>query len=341
MNTRVIIVLLLILTGCASTHPPPAAPVKVSPFTWRQIDQQIFIASQEAMNPVKRYAMQSMDAWMDQVYQRTEAEFIPWFTGYWTQQWLTLKVTWYKVSGGKQALTPAQRLDAYLQDQYHEQVLEPVAKNIDPDAIMAKATRYYVKLMGERIQSFSLRFNIPAEQLDEHLRHIPAIGLSAAGNGNANANASLYTLIHAQPLEELPAYLALIDHVHRAAGGSVATDPGISSIAIHSSEKLEASLAPRGIASAVAAAVGRVAGLAISVGMAGFGAMTHQSEHAEMEDQLRQSLYAALSEKKRRLIEEQQTGVLAGAYYLSSQIEGRLGDAEIFTPAGENALDAF
>ena len=337
MNTRLIIVLMLTLAGCTSTHPPPVAPVRVSEITWRQVDQQIFIASQDAMGPVKRYATQSMDAWMDQVYQRTEAKFIPWFAGYWTQQWLTLKVTWYKVSGGKDALTPAQRLDAYLQDQYHEQVLEPVARDIDPDAIMAKATRYYVKLLADRIQSLPLRFNIPAEQFDKHLSGIPAIGLMDAGH----TTASVYTLTHAQPLEELPAYLALIDHVHKAAGGSVATDPGISSIAIHSSEKLEASLAPRGIASAVAAAVGRVAGLAISVGMAGLGAITHQNERAEMEDQLRQSLYAALSEKKRNLIEDQRTGVLAGAYYLSSQIEGRLGDVEIFTPASETALDAF
>lgn len=337
MNTRLIIVLMLILTGCASTHPPPIAPALVSEITWRQVDQQIFIASQEAMGPVKRYARQSMDAWMDQVYERTEGEFIPWFTGYWTQQWLTLKVSWYKVSGASNAQTPAQRLDAYLQEQYHEQVLEPVAKDIDPDAIMAKATRYYVQLLGEQIQSLPLRFNVPAEQFDTHLKSIPAISLTSKGS----ANASLYQLTHAQPLEQFPAYLALIEHVHQAAGGSVASDPGISSIAIHSSEKLEASLAPRGIASAVAAAVGRIAGLAISVGMAGLGAITHQHERADMEDQLRQSLYAALSGKKRSLIEDQQTGVLAGAYYLSSQIEGRLGDAEIFTPTGENAMDAF
>lgn len=281
--------------------------------------------------------MQSMDAWMDKVYQHTEAEFIPWFTGYWTQQWLTMKVTWYKVSSGKGQQTPAQRLDAYLQEQYHDQVLEPVAEEIDPDAIMAKATRYYVKLLAEQIQILPLRFSIPPEQFDQHLKDIPAIGLEPA-NG---ATASLYLLTHAQPLEELPAYLALIDHVHRAAGGSVATDPGISAIAIQSSEKLEASLAPRGIASAVAAAVGRVAGLAISVGMAGFGAMTHQQERAEMEEQLRQRLYAALNGKKVSLIENQQTGVLAGAYYLSSQIEGRLGDKEIVIPPNENALDAF
>jgi uncharacterized lipoprotein YbaY len=69
------ITLALILTGCASTHPPPAAPVAVSALTWQQVDRQIFIASQDAMG-----------------------------------------------RGGKDALTPAQRLDVYLQDQYLEQV---------------------------------------------------------------------------------------------------------------------------------------------------------------------------------------------------------------------------
>jgi hypothetical protein len=334
---RAAIVLMAVLAGCASTRPPPAPPVIVSPATWQQVDQQIFAASQTVMGPVKRYASQSIDSWMDQVYQRTESEFIPWFTGYWTQQWLTLKVSWYKVSGGKNAQSPAQRLDAYLQDEYHDQVLEPVSKSIDPDAVMAQTTRYYIQLLGEQIQGIAQRFNVPTDQFDQRLKDIPAISLTPSGP----AHASLYQVIHAKPLDELPAFVALIDRVHKAAGGSVATDPGISSIAIHSSEKLEASLAPRGIASAVAAAVGRVAGLAISVGMAGFGAITHQNERADMEEQLRQSLYAALYEKKRSLIDDQQTGVLAGAYYLSSQIEGRLGDAQVFTPPDASGLDTF
>lgn len=147
MNVRALIIaVLVLLAGCTSAHKPAPAPVQVSPATWHQVDQDIVTASKAATVPARQYANQTMDSWMDSVYQRTESDFIPWFTGYWTQQWLTLKVTWYKVSAQKDAQTPAQRLDGYLQVQYRERVLEPVSEKIDPEAVMAQATAYYIQL---------------------------------------------------------------------------------------------------------------------------------------------------------------------------------------------------
>jgi hypothetical protein len=206
-------------------------------------------------------------------------------------------------------------------------VLDPVSEQIDPDAVTAQATAYYIQLLGQQLPSIAQRYNIPNEQFDAHLNGIPAITLAPP----ATSNATLYQLTHAEPLAKMPAFLALLERVHKVAAGPDAgrSDAGISSVAIHSSEKLEASLAPRGAASAVAAAVGRVAGLMISVGMAGFGAITRQNERAGMEEQLRNSLYAALNEKKRSLIDNPEFGVLAGVYYMAGQIEGSLGDAPL------------
>jgi hypothetical protein len=328
VNVRALIIAVMVmLAGCTSARTTAPSVVQISSDTWRQVDQEILAASKAATAPARRYATQTMDSWMDRVYQRTESDFIPWFTGYWTQQWLTVKVSWYKVSSQKGEQTPAQRLDAYLQEQYHERVLDPVSEQIDPDAVTAQATAYYIQLLDQQLPPIARRYNISTEQFDAHLNAIPAITLAPP----PSANATLYELIHAAPLARMPAYLALIDRVHKAANGPDAgrPDAGISSVAIHSSEKLEASLAPRGAASAVAAAVGRVAGLMISVGMAGFGAIAHQNERAEMEEQLRNSLYAALNEKKRGLIDNPEFGVMAGVYHVAGQIEGSLGDAPL------------
>ncbi|MFK3794828.1 hypothetical protein [Pseudomonas sp. NPDC088444] len=271
---------------------------------------------------------------MDSVYQRTESDFIPWFTGYWTQQWLTAKVSWYKLSAKQGEQTAAQRLDGYLQEQYHERVLDPVAKEIDPEAVTAQATAYYVQLLGQQLPSIARHYRIPDEQFDAHLKQIPAITLAPP----SSRNATLYEVIHAEPLVKMPAYAALIEQIHTAATGPDAgrPDAGISAVAIRSSEKLEASLAPRGAASAVAAAVGRVAGLMISVGTLGIGALAHQSQRADMEEQMRSSLYAALNEKKRSLIDNPDFGVLAGVYYVAGQIEGNLGDAPLLPSILDN-----
>ena len=316
-----------LLTGCTSSRAPPPLVVPVTESTWNQVDQDILAASKSATAPARRYAVQTMDAWMDSVYQRTESDFIPWFCGYWTQQWLTLKVSWYKVSGSDDAQTPAQRLDAYLQDQYRERVLDPVSETIAPDAVMAQATAYYIQLLAQHVQPLAQRYKVSAEQFKAHLNEIPAIAIASSSSGHA----TLAQLLDAQPLATMPAYVALIDHVHNAGASPQAgrADAGISSVAIRSSEKLEASLAPRGAASAIAAVAGRVAGLMISVGVAGFGAITHQNERADMEEQLRNSLYAALNDKKRSLTDNPQFGVLAGVYHIAGQIEGHMGDAPL------------
>lgn len=318
---------IVILASCTSAHKPAPATVQIPTETWHQVDQEIVAASKSATLPARQYATQTMDSWMDSVYQRTETHFIPWFAGYWTQQWLTLKVSWYKVSAKKGEPTAAQRLDGYLQEQYRERVLDPVSKQIDPEAVTNQATAYYIQQLGQQLPSIAERHAISTEQLNAHLKEIPAISLAPP----ASRDATLYQLVYAEPLIKLPAYVALIDRIHQAATGPEAgrPDAGISSVAIRSSEKLEASLAPRGAASAIAAAVGRVAGLTISVGMAGFGAITHQNERASMEEQMRNSLYTALNDKKRSLIDNPDFGVMSGVYYLAAQIEGSLGDAPL------------
>ena len=334
MNVRALLLpAIVLLASCASAHKPAPAAVQIPAQTWHQVDQEIVAASKSATLPARQYATQTMDSWMDSVYQRTETHFIPWFAGYWTQQWLTLKVSWYKVSAKKGELTAAQRLDAYLQEQYHERVLDPVSKHIDPEAVTHQATAYYIQQLGQQLPQIAQQHNIPSDQFNAHLNDIPAISLAPP----SSRDATLYQLIHAEPLIKLPAYVALIDRIHQAATGPEAgrPDAGISSVAIRSSEKLEASLAPRGAASAIAAAVGRVAGLMISVGMAGFGAITHQNERASMEEQMRNSLYTALNDKKRSLIDNPDFGVMSGVYYLAGQIEGSLGDAPLLPSALE------
>ena len=337
MNLRSLIVALIValmmaLAGCATKDraPDQTPPVMVSEDTWRQVDWDIVTASVAAKESVKDYARRSMANWRDLAYQRTEADFIPWFTGYWTQQWLTLKVAWYKVSTGKET-DPAKRMANYLQEQYHDRVLAPVAKQINPDIVMEQATKLYVQLLGTQLQGIAPRYGVPLDQFDRRLKDIPAIALAPP----PARNASLYQIIHTDPVAKLPAYVALVNQIHTAARGVGAgpSDASISSVAKRTSEKLEATLPTRGVASAVAAAVGRVAGTMISLAVSGFGALAHESERSEMVEQLRVILNVALDDERRSLMDNPTTGVMAGVYHLSGHIEGSL--VKTFTPPVE------
>jgi len=321
LNLRsLIVVLMVVLAGCATVdraHQTP--PVVISESTWRQIDGDIIAASQDATGQARVFARGSMDYWRVRVYERTETDFIPWFSSYWTQEWLAMKVTWYSISAGKDTDPSAKRLAVYLQEQYRDRVLDPVAIEIDPDAILGQATEFYVQLLGKQLQEIAQRYGVPADQFDRRLNDIPAISLAPP----PTRSASLYQIVHASPINKLPAYGALIDKIHSSAGGA-SSDAGISSVAKRTSEKLEAQFASRGAAGAAAAAAGRVAGLLISMGVAGFRAIAHESDRTDMETQLRENLGTAFDGAWLGLMKNPDSGVMAGVYYLSGQIEGSL-----------------
>ncbi|MFD1691034.1 hypothetical protein ACFSHR_04295 [Azotobacter chroococcum] len=149
----------------------------VSESTWRKVDSDIVAASKEATRQTTNYARDVMLEWMGLVYQRTDTNFIPWFSGYWTQQWLTMKVGWYRLNAGKEQDPAVDRLAIYLQEQYHGRVLEPVARQIDPDRVMEKAMKFYVWLLGELLRKIPQRYGVPQDQFERRLKGIPAIAL--------------------------------------------------------------------------------------------------------------------------------------------------------------------
>jgi hypothetical protein len=322
-----VVVLILVLAGCAAPDRAPSQipPVLVSEETWWRVDRDIGAASLAAREPARNYARGYMESWRDRVHQRTDADFIPWFTGYWTQQWLAVKAAWYKLSAGEGMDPAVKQLAAYLQEQYNKRVLEPVAKEVDPEVVRVSATTLYIRLVGEQMQGIPRRYGIPPDRFDQRLKNIQAIALAPP----AAQSASLYQIVYADPIAGLPAFAALIDQVRKDAGGPGAapSDVRISPAAKRVSEKLVAKLAISGGASAAAAAVGGVAGMVISIGAAGFGVIAHENERSEMEAQLREDLSAAEGDMWHSLMEDPRTGVMGGVNHIAEQIEGSVARA--------------
>ncbi|WP_334597354.1 hypothetical protein [Pseudomonas alvandae] len=327
MLRSLMLAVMLVLAGCAtSQRGQQVAMAAISQDTWRQVDQLILAASKSATEQAQVYARGSMEHWRVLVYERTEAAFIPWFSSYWTQEWMAVKVSWYSASAKGETDSPARRLAVYLQEQYREQVLEPVALEIDPEAIRANATRYYLQLLNQQVQVIAQRHRVPAQLMNRRLHGIRAINLGPP----AARNASLYEMVHTEPLDTLPAYAALIDHVDKAADtGSGPSDAVIATVAQRTSEKIEAQFATRGATGAAAAVAGKAAGALISVGVAGIRAMIHEGERPEMEAQIRKSLSTAFDEAWFKSLKHPLSGVMAAVYYLAGEIDSNLVEADL------------
>jgi len=338
LNLRSLIVaVLVVLAGCATPEraqvlAPP--PVVVSPSTWQQVDREIVAASQLATEQTTIYARGSMDYWRTRVYELTEENFIPWFSSYWTQEWLSMKVSWYSISSQGEQDASAKRLAAYLLEAYQEKVLAPAALEIDPDAILNKSMEFYVDILKEEMGKISRRHGVPMAQLNGRLQKVPAIALGPP----PARDASLYQVVRTEPLSTLPAYAALVDKVHKAGGdrGVDSTDTAMAPVAKRASQRIEAEMAPRGAASAVAAAAGKLAGGLITVGVAAIRAIIRANDRPDSEALIRSSLGNTFDKAWMKLVKNPTSGVMAGTLYLAAQIEGNLADRSE-PPVGLNA----
>lgn len=325
MNLRSLIVaVLVVLAGCAT---PPRAPVEVpqvmiAPSTWQQVDREIIEASKSATEQTRIYARGAMEYWRTRVYQLTEENFIPWFSSYWTQEWLSMKVSWYTISAQGEQDATEKRLAAYLLEAYQEKVLAPVAVEIDPDAILSLASAFYVDILKEELQKISQRHGVPMAQLNGRIQKIPAIALGPP----PVRDASLYQVVRSESLNSLPAYAALIDKIHKAGGakGVDSTDTAMAPVARRASQRIEAEMAPRGAASAVAAAAGKLAGGLITVGVAGIRALIQANDRPDSEALIRSSLGNTFDKAWAKLLQNPTSGVMAGTLYMAGQIEGSL-----------------
>lgn len=316
--------LLVALAGCAVPQDSAelAPTVHVSESTWRRVDRDIGAASVAAGGQARGYAHNAMEEWMSRVRQLTEENFIPWYTSYWTQQWLAMKVAWYEMNNEEGIDLAAERLAAYLQEQYYTRVLGPVADDLDPNEVMGRTTALYVHALGDELEGIPQRYGVPLDQFDGRLEAIPAIVVATV----PSRNASLYQTVRAEHVDSLPAYEALMAQIRNASDdmGSGPSDDKMSAVARRAADKFIDKLAVRGGASAAAAVVGGVVGILIAIGATGLGAMAHEKDRPALEAQLRENLNVAIDEMRQSLTEDPATGVMAAVHHICGQIERNL-----------------
>lgn len=327
-----LLVLVAVLGGCSfapSQVEEPQAPLpQVQPGTWRAVDQQIYNASVYARHESQAYARVVMEEWLWRVRQRTEEVFIPWYTGYWTQQWLSIKVSWYQLQGDEGEAMPEERLASYLQEQFYEQVLEPVSSFVDPHTVMEHTTTAYLRELKDALAPLPARYDIPPALFRQHLEAIPAI----EGTGVPLQDASLHVVLQDADLSDVAGYESLLAQI-AAVNGNINPSPSadrLQVVARRAVDKLLGTLPVRGGAAAASAIVGGFWGMLISTGSAVWGVVEHDNDRPVMEAQLRENLDAAMEVMWQDLVEDPDGGVTAVVHHMSTRIE-----AALFQPVQE------
>lgn len=319
--------LLLVLAvyqgGCtrptARIKAPPVPPYRIDSATLQTMNAHILAASGFAMHEAGAHARVSMDEWRERVRRRTRDVFIPWYSDYWTQQWIATRVAWYELQYAEGETTPEERLVGYLQEQFYTQVLEPVSDFVDPDSVMNETTGIYLRELKYRLDPLPPAYGIPVDAFNRHLDTIPAIVVPPR-------EASLDAVLQVGDLSDMPAYAALLKQI-----ASVDDTPGpqpspdrLYAVARSAVTRLVDSLAVRGGAAAASTIVSGVWGVLISVGAGVWGALEHDQEKPMIEAQLRENLDAALEVMWQELVEDPQGGVAAVVHHINRHIENAL-----------------
>ena len=322
-NWRLLSVFIIVLSGCSSVPTPvvtPAAPLHyVQAETWRSIDEQILNASVSARKKSDAYARVAMDNWRRRVHRRTEEVFIPWYSNYWTQQWMASRVAWYKMQYVEGEPTPEERLTSYLQQQFYEQVLEPVSHFFDPRTVMEEATAVYLREIKIRVDKFPHEYQIPVAELNRHLKFIPAIVVQTI----PSQDVSLYDVLKITDLFDLPAYKTLLAQIGVIKGGlsPESSKDFLDRVTWRAVTKFVEQMELRSGASIASFIVGGHLGLFISVGTATWSAAEHENDKSGMEAHLRDNLDLMLEVMWQDLVEDTHGGVTAVVHHMSKQIE--------------------
>jgi hypothetical protein len=321
-----------VLLGC-STPPlrdaqPPAPEAPVPAAIWETVGAEIPTLAAAAAQAASDYARAALERWLERVLARTESDFIPWATNYWTHQWLALKLAWYRTDDSIDDRAAMGRLTDYLHDAYRSKVLEPVAREIDPLQIMDQASGLYASALAAGLDDLRERQGVPRHQFGNWLNGFPAI--------SSPPGASLRDLVEAGTVGQLAAYQSLTASIRRAGDTTdVAGDhAALRSVAQRTAERLSTTLAVRGGAAA-SSLLGGVPGALVGVAITAWDATTHEQERPALEAALRSDLDATLRKAQWTLLSDPGQGVLAPVAHIAEQLNAAF--PEPFRPPLDDA----
>ena len=321
-----------VVAGCASVPAERARPTSPPPIvteqTWRIVDGDIWTASRSAADEAEGDARASLGNWIEQVRRRTDEVFVPWYTSFGTQQWLAIKAGFYGMGSPGHRDDATRKLAEYLQEQFYEQVLEPVSRHLGPQQIRERAASLYVRRLAAELRVLPDLYFLPADQFHRRLARIPAIHLYTV----PSQRTSLDQLMEAADnLGSIPAYAALLKRVRpegEPVGSELPRDRFFPMASLDADEVNE-QLAIRGGATAAGLALGGIGGILVSIGVSAWQATEHERHKPALEAELRADLGPALDGMWRYLAADPYGGVAAPVRHMTAQIENGLLSAQL------------
>lgn len=171
------------------SSPPKTQVEQVQVIDWRSVDESVRRAFKTSHEKACTYAESAVRGWMNELRQRSEDDFLPWYFAYWNQQALMLRNVGYMIVDtplvegimGKQPSVETQ-LGDYLQDAFTARVLQPGTAQLKVEAITRKAVEVYLNSLNEELKAVQVEYTVTDQDWDRHLVGLSEMLHSVEGN---------------------------------------------------------------------------------------------------------------------------------------------------------------
>ena len=187
----ILAVILLAAAGhLAFRHQPPKRPSQSqaplpSPQTdWRGVDHALMEALTAAYRTAEAAAQSKLNAWTQTLLRRTEADFLPWYFGYWNQQALGLRSAWYWTTHalGMSQSDAGERITWEIEQQFAQRVMRPQIAQMEIERIAQETFQVYVDALSPRLAAIPRQYQIPQPEWDRYLNDIALLTTRVEGN---------------------------------------------------------------------------------------------------------------------------------------------------------------
>ncbi len=312
----------LFLSNPGTGTPEKKQPITIAkPIPWDRVNADVRQALTTAHTKAQRYAESELETWSRDLVARIDDDFLPWYFGYWHQQWFGLEALWYWTLDRLWYVKPSmvETLTEQIQQEFANRVLRPKISEMQMERILQGTVSVFVSDLQSSLSEIPSKYSVPQMQWNRYLEGIAVTTQTV--HGNREVPLTLKVLVAGTGATASKASAILIKALKPVVGKIE------SKIAAKGAGKAASKLAAKTGGKVAAKVGGKFLGLFIGVGVLVWDVWDHYKTKAEQQPVLRQNLVDFLAEVREDLLHNPESGIMSVIASIESGVVNSMAQA--------------
>jgi hypothetical protein len=292
------------------TLPPPVIDVT-------KLNSEIRKDLENARQQAKQFASNKLDVWVDELMVKVDDSFLPWYFGYWNQQFIgiqSLFQTGYHWLNGNTP-TAEEKLNQIVQSQFTNLVLQPKIAQLEIETLTDETRNVYINTLKTQLNITKQNLNIPESRWQRYLQDISLVTRSSESNRGTSLafkSAGSTAIAGGVILAKTSAKT-----FGKFAGKSVGKITGKT---VGKMLGKAGGVASEALGEAVAVATAPIVGPILGIGIVAWDLIDHYQTRKVNEPILRSEIKEYFTKMEANLLNDRNTGIMSPIYDLEVQV---------------------